>query len=197
MANNKAIFGNQVIMDISDSTVTAAKLLRDETAYDRDGEKITGTCDFDMDTSSATATAETVLEGETFGAKGTLATGTMPNNGGVSGTISTVDGEYTIPQGYHDGSGTVEIASAEQAKIIAENIKDGVEILGVTGTYTGEGVTAQTKNATPYTTAQQILPDSGYDYLAAVNIAAISYSETPTPGTNGTTVTIGAVAPSP
>lgn len=197
MANNKAIFGNQVIMDISDSTVTAAKLLRGETAYDRDGEKITGSCDFDMDTSSATATAETVLEGETFGAKGTLATGTMPNNGGVSGTISTVDGEYTIPQGYHDGSGTVEIASAEQAKIIAENIKDGVEILGVTGTYTGEGVTAQTKNAVPYTTAQQILPDTGYDYLAAVNIAAISYSETPTPGTNGTTVTIGAVAPTP
>lgn len=197
MANNKAIFGNQVIMDISDSTVTAAKLLNGETAYDRDGEKITGTCDFDMDTSSATATAETVLEGETFGAKGTLGTGAMPNNGGVSGTIDAVDGEYTIPQGYHDGSGKVSIDSAEQAKIIAENIKDGVEILGVTGTYTGEGVTAQTKNATPYTTAQQILPDTGYDYLAAVNIDAISYSETPTPGTNGTTVTIGAVAPAP
>lgn len=195
MANNKAIFGNQVVMDISDSTVTAAKLLRDETAYNRDGEKITGTCDFDMNTASATATAAEVLDGETFGAHGTLETGTMPNRGGVTGTISTVAGEYTIQQGYHDGSGTVSIDSAEQAKIIAGNIKDGVNILGVTGTYTGEGVTAQTKSVTPYTTAQQVLPDTGYDYLAEVNVAAISYAETPTAGTNGTTVTIGAVAP--
>lgn len=195
MANNKVIFGNQTIMDISDATVTAAKLLAGETAYNRDGEKITGTCDFDMDTSSATATAEEVLSGETFGAKGTMGTGTMPNNGGVSGTISTVAGEYTIPQGYHDGSGTVEIAATEQAKIIAGNIKDGVNILGVTGTYTGEGVTAQTKSVIPYTTAQQILPDDGFDYLAEVDVAAISYAETPTAGTNGTTVTIGAVAP--
>ena len=195
MANNKVIFGNQTIMDISDATVTAPKLLEGETAYNRDGEKITGTCDFDMNTDSATATAAAVLEGETFGAKGTLGTGTMPNNGGVSGTIDAVDGEYTIPQGYHDGSGKVSIDSTERAKIIAANIKDGVEILGVTGTYTGEGVTAQTKSVTPYTTAQQILPDAGFDYLAEVNVAAISYAETPTAGTNGTTVTIGAVAP--
>lgn len=195
MANNKVIFGNQTIMDISDATVTAAKLLAGETAYNRDGEKINGTCDFDMNTASATATAAEVLAGETFGAHGTLETGTMPNNGGVSGTISTVEGEYTIPQGYHDGSGKVGIEQTEQAKIIANNIKEGVEILGVTGTYTGEGVTAQTKSVTPYTTAQQVLPDAGYDYLAEVNVAAISYAETPTAGTNGTTVTIGAVAP--
>ena len=119
----------------------------------------------------------------------------MPNNGGVDGTISTVEGQYSVPAGYHDGSGTVSIDATEQAKLIAANIKDGITILGVPGTYTGEGVTAQTKNVTPYTTAQQILPDAGYDYLAQVNVAAIDYTETPTAGTNGTTVTIGAVAP--
>lgn len=197
MANNKVVFGNQVVMDISDSTVEPSKVLANETFYDRDGVKQTGTCDFDMNTQSATATAATILAGETAGVKGTLVTGTMTNNGGVNGTISTVDGEYTIAQGYHDGSGKVSIDATEQAKIIAGNIKDGVELLGVLGTYTGEGVTAQTKNATPYTTAQQILPDTGYDYLAAVNVAAITYTETPTAGTNGTTVTIGEVAPTP
>lgn len=197
MANNKVVFGNQVVMDISDSTAEPSKVLASETFYDRDGVKQTGTCDFDMNTQSATATAAMILDGETAGIKGVMVEGDMPNNGGVSGSISTVNGEYSIAQGYHDGSGKVSIDATEQAKIIAGNIKDGVELLGVLGTYTGEGVTAQTKNVTPYTTAQQILPDTGYDYLAAVNVAAITYTETPTAGTNGTTVTIGEVAPTP
>jgi hypothetical protein len=37
----------------------------------------------------------------------------MPNRGAVAGTISTVAGEYTVPQGYHDGSGKVAIAATE------------------------------------------------------------------------------------
>jgi hypothetical protein len=37
----------------------------------------------------------------------------MPNRGAVTGTISTVAGEYTVPQGYHDGSGKVAIAVTE------------------------------------------------------------------------------------
>ena len=86
------------------------------------------------------------------------------------------------------------IEATEKAKIIASNIKDGVTILGVLGTYTGEGVTAQKKNATPYTTAQVILPDSGYDYLSEVDIAAIAYVETDN-AAGGKTATIGTVAP--
>jgi hypothetical protein len=50
----------------------------------------------------------------------------MPNRGAVTGTISAVNGEYTVQQGYHDGSGKVSIDSTEQAKIIASNIKSGV-----------------------------------------------------------------------
>ena len=119
----------------------------------------------------------------------------MPNRGAVTGTIDTVAGTYSIQAGYHDGSGTVGIDSTEQAKIVASNIKDGVEILGVTGTYTGEGVPTQVKNATPYTTAQVVLPDSGYD-LSQVNIAAISYVETDN-AAGGKTATIGDVAPTP
>ena len=70
---------------------------------------------------------------------------------------------------------------------------DGVEILGVTGTYTGEGVTAQAKTAEPYTTQQVILPDTGYDYLSQVTVEGIYYNETA--NAYGTTVTIGKVAP--
>ena len=50
----------------------------------------------------------------------------MKNNGAVKGTISTVAGEYTVPQGYHDGSGKVSIDATEQAKLIATNIREGV-----------------------------------------------------------------------
>ena len=113
----------------------------------------------------------------------------MPNNGAVTGTISTKAQQYTVPIGYHDGSGKVGISSTEQAKIIASNIKSGIKILGVTGTYSGEGVSAQSKTATPSTASQTILPDTGYDYLSQVTINAIPYTETA--NAYGTTVTIG------
>ena len=198
MAKNKIIYGNTTLIDLTDATLgqnDGDKILSGQTAYGKDGEKITGTCTFNADTTDATASASEVLSGQTFyGASGTKQTGTMANQGGVSGTIDDISTPYTIGAGYHDGSGTVSIDSAEALKIIPSNIKDGVQILGVTGTYTGEGVTAQTKSVTPYTTAQNVLPDQGYDYLAEVQVAAIAYTETP--NTYGTTVTIGTVAPS-
>lgn len=79
----------------------------------------------------------------------TVVTGTMPNIGKATGTISTKAGTYTIAKGYHDGTGSVSISSTEQAKIIAENIKKDISILGITGTYEGDSkVTWSTATAT-------------------------------------------------
>ena len=175
---NKVIYDGNVLIDLTSDTVVANKLLYGFTAHSADGEIITGTCTFDADTSDATATVAEVLSGKTFYKNGQKLTGTMTNRGAVTGTISTVAGVYTIPQGYHDGSGTVSIDSTEQSKIIAGNIKSGVIILGVTGTYTGEAISAQSKNATPTSSQQTITPDAGYDYLSQVVIAAIPYTET-------------------
>lgn len=195
MAKNKVVYGGQVLVDLTDATLgqnDGAKILAGETAYGKDGEKITGTSTYDADTSDADASASEILATKTAYVNGNKLTGTMPNNGAVAGTIDDLTA-YTIPAGYHDGSGTVAIDSTETAKIIASNIKEGVEILGVTGTYTGEGVTAQAKTATPYTTQQTILPDSGYDYLSQVTVEAIYYNEVA--NAYGTTVEIGTVAP--
>lgn len=89
------------------------------------------------DMTGTDAAAADLLNGKKAGNTTGQITGTMPNRGAVSGTISTKSGTYTIQSGYHDGSGSVAIASAEQAKIIAGNIKSGVTILGQAGTYTG------------------------------------------------------------
>lgn len=194
MANeyvSKVVLSNgTTLMDLTSDTITAASLLSGITAHDKSGAPITGTCTYDSDTSDDTAAVSEILSGKTAHARSTLLTGTMTNNGGVTGTISTKDGQYTVPQGYHDGSGKVSIASAEQAKIIAGNIKSGVQILGVTGTYSGEAITAQTKSATPSWSQQTIQPDNGYDYLSAVTVAAIpiAYSDN---SAGGQTCTIG------
>ena len=115
----------------------------------------------------------------------------MPNNGGVSGTIATKAGVYTITQGYHDGSGEVSIDATEQAKLIPTNIRDGVTILGVVGTMSGtEGAKPQSKTVTPTTAQQTILPDEGYNYLSQVIVNAIPYVESDN-SAGGKTVTIG------
>lgn len=175
---NKVVYDGTTLIDLTSDTITASDLLYGVTAHDASGAPITGSCTYDADTSDATATIAEVLATKTFYKNGQKLTGTMTNNGGVTGTISTVAGEYTIPSGYHDGSGKVSILSTEQAKIIAGNIKSGVEILGVTGTYTGEAISARAATATPSSSQQVILPGDGYDYLSQVTVYAIPYSET-------------------
>lgn len=189
--NGKIVLGTgEVLIDLTADTVDSSKLLYGETAHDKAGDPITGACTYDADTSDATASAAEILNGSTAYVNGVKVTGSMPNRGGVAGTISTVAGSYTIPQGYHDGSGTVEIDNTEQAKIIAGNIKAGVEMLGVTGTYTGEAISVQSKSVTSSFSAQTVLPDSGYDYLSQVTVAAMPITRVLN-AAGGYTVTIG------
>ena len=193
MANttyNKIIYGGQTLIDLTADTVTADKLTEGITAHDKSGATITGTNTYDSDTSDATAAVAEILSGKTAYARGSKLTGTMPNNGSVTGTITTKAQEYTVAQGYHDGSGKVSISATEQAKIIATNIRQGVTILGVEGSMSGEeGVVAQSKTVTPATTAQTITPDTGYNYLSQVTVNAIPYVETDN-SAGGITVTI-------
>lgn len=191
MAVSKVIYGGTTLIDLTTDTVTADKLLTGITAHGKDGELIEGTCSFDANTQDATASASEILTGKTAYNKGAKITGTMKNNGSVKGKITTKAGKYTVPQGYHDGSGTVDIDSTEQAKLIPANIREGITILGVQGEMTGtEDARPQSKTVTPSTSQQTVLPDEGYNYLSQVVVNAIPYSESDN-SAGGKTVTIG------
>lgn len=191
MAINKVVYGGRTLIDLTGDTITADKMLKGFTAHGKDGTVLTGTCEYDADTQDATVAVAEILKDKTAYARGVKLTGTMPNNGAVSGTISTKSGKYTIPQGYHDGSGSVAISSTEQAKIIPENIRQGVTLLGVAGTMsTTEGEKRQEKTVTPSASEQIVVPDTGFTCLTSVTVKAIPYVESNN-AAGGTTVTIG------
>lgn len=190
MAFNKVVYGETVLIDLTADTVTEDKILAGFTAHDKSGAQITGTCEFDVDSQDATVAVAEILDGKTAYARGAKLTGTMPNRGAVSFTIDTKNGEVTIPQGYHDGSGKVTIDAAEQAKLIAANIKQGITILGITGSLAPlSSITVTAKTVTPSTAEQVVVPGDGYDYLSQVTVAAIPYVEVDN-AAGGKTVTI-------
>lgn len=188
--NSKIVFYGETLMDLTEDTIDAASLLKGKTAHDKSGAPITGTCEYDSNTTDATATAAEILSGKTaYGGKQKI-TGTMPNKGKVD--LKVVDkNKVSIPAGYHDGSGSAAIDETEAAKLIAANIKSGVEILGVTGEYAGELVNGQKKTVTPAKEQFSVLPDEGYDHLTEVVVVAVPISYTDNPA-GGQTVTIGA-----
>lgn len=190
MAISKVIYGGETLIDLTSDTVTKDTLLVGAKAHGSNGEVIEGDCDWDCNTQDATATATEILVGKTAYNKAVKVTGTMKNNASVSGTISSKDGVYTVPQGFHDGGGKVQIASAEKQKLIATNIREGVTILGVEGSMSGtEGAKPQKRTVTPSTAVQNILPEEGYNYLSEVVVSAVPYEESQN-SAGGITVTI-------
>ena len=119
---------------------------------------------------SATAIASQILSGITAWVNGIKITGSMSNQGAVSQSL-TINGTYTVPAGYHNGSGKVTqsittkgaatytpgtaaqvIAGGQYlsdaqtisavSNLSAANIKKGVVVGGVTGTWEGYVATA-------------------------------------------------------
>jgi len=193
---NKVVFGATTVMDISDTTADATKVLYGEKFYDRAGAPQTGSCTYDSDTTDADATAAEILLNKTAYVNKNKITGQMPNRGAVTGTITDASTPYSIQNGYHDGSGTV---SVDTTNLSAGNIKKDITILGITGTYEGSATpTSTAKTVTPYTTAKTYLPgdeSTPVDYYSQVTVNAITYTEVDD-AAGGKCVYIGDIAPS-
>lgn len=190
---NKLVVGEETKFDLTQDDITADKLAKGIKAHDKSGAPIVGTNTYDADTSDATATAAEILNTKTAYKAGSKITGTMPNNGAKTLNITDKDTPVPIPTGFHDGGGKAQIDATEAAKIIPENLRDGITVLGVTGTMSGtEGASPQAKTVVPTFEMQEITPDSPtYNYLSSVTVAAIPVSQTDNDA-GGQTLKIGA-----
>lgn len=148
--------------DLDVVTAGAGDVLAGKVIVGPDGEPLTGTLAL-----SGNASDGQVLNGQTYyntDAK-TKRTGTMPNRGAVNQSLA-INGSYTIPAGFHNGSGKVTqdiptkgaqtytpgtanqtIAAGQyltgpqtikgDPNLIPANIKKGVSIMGNIGTWEG------------------------------------------------------------
>lgn len=101
-------------------TVTPTKkqqsVVSDEGYYGLSSVIVNAIPDAYQDVTSVTATAGDVLTGKIYvGTDGTVITGNMTNNGNVSKTLDVTTITYTIPKGYHGGTGTVKISLEEKS----------------------------------------------------------------------------------
>ena len=191
---NKVVYDGTTLIDLTSDTVAAAYLLKNYTAHDKSGAPITGSCEFDSDTTDANAVASEILSGKTAYVNKAKVTGSMANNGAANVTVSGTSGA-TIPAGYYDGSGKAVLDSTSASNLTAGNIRQGVTILGVEGTMSAEdALTVGAASATP-TSSQQVITAASldYDYITQVTVAAIPYTETDN-AQGGKTVTIAGAA---
>lgn len=194
MANeytNKVIINGQVVIDLTEDTVLASDLKAGVTAHDKSGAKIVGTSTYDADTSDADALSSEILNGKiAYGYGGTRLTGSMPNNEGNNVEVIDLSGT-SIPSGYYDGSGKAIISEVEKTKIVPDNIREGINILGVLGTLSAEShVTAETKEVTPSFSEQVITPADPANYLSQVTVHKIPVSYVDN-AAGGLTCTVG------
>lgn len=133
MSINKVVVGGRTLIDLTGDTVRSSDILRGKTAHIKSGEKVSGTCDFDVDSSRTTATSSDILNGKTAAIKGSVTTGNIPIQNNKSFKIRSPDEVINIPKGYYNGEGTVSLPEKEKEFIIPTNIREGITILGIKG----------------------------------------------------------------
>lgn len=120
IASGQYLNGTQTIK--GDSNLTAGNIRNGVKIFNVTGSYAGSSSSGGTDTSDATATAANILSGKTAYVNGSKLTGTMTNNGAVSKTM-TANGSYTIPAGYHNGSGKVTVNVSSSSGSSNNNIE--------------------------------------------------------------------------
>ena len=108
-------------------TKSAQSIAPDNGYYGLSGVSIAAIPEAYQDVSSVTAGAGDVLATKTFvTSAGAVTAGTMTNNGAVSKTLDATTGNqsYTVPSGYHNGSGAVSITLETKSATPATTSQD-------------------------------------------------------------------------
>ena len=128
LALSCAVFASSCYM----SLVPAQAVVRDNVGG-MDTSIDSGSTDKDGNTATeGSASKNEILKG--FGAwvDGELVVGTMPNNGFVSKILDTSNTSYTIPEGYHNGSGTINVVP-ESKNVTSLNTNGEASVSASTG----------------------------------------------------------------
>ena len=139
------------------------------------------------------AAAGDVLSGKTFTNNTTSGvTGSMTNNGAVDETLDTTTTSYTVPEGYHDGTGTVAIETQTKSATPTTSAQTITPDTGkVLSSVSVGAIQTQTKSVTPTTSAQTVTPDSG-KYLTSVSVGTQAHSDTFTASSRSASLDMGA-----
>lgn len=106
--------------------------------------------------------------------------GQIGGGGGNLGTLNvtpTTSQQTLTPTSPVDGWDKVIVAAVDasiDSAIQSQNIRQGINILGVVGEYTGAGSTYQSKSVTPTAAGLTVTPDTGYDALSSVEVSGSS-----------------------
>ena len=104
----------------------------------------------------------------------TVAVEGIAENGAVSKKLDTSATSYTVPAGYHNGSGTVSIELEEKtATTNGDVIPTAGKVLSKVTVNVENAPTLQEKSVTPTKAEQSVTPDEGYDGLSKVTVGAI------------------------
>lgn len=101
-----------------------------------------------------------------------------PTLGSISVVPTTTLQTLTPPANIDGWSkiNVIAVTNSIDANIQAENIKDGISILGVTGNYSGSAINNQNKTVSPSTSQQSVSADQGYTGLGTVTVNAVTSS---------------------
>lgn len=179
-----------ILIDLTQDDVRSEHVQDGIYFHDKTGERIKGTNKKTVDASEATAEASEVLASKTFGKGSELVTGTMTNHNGNNIILDNIEGKV-IERGFYDGGGKVLLSEADLNYLKPENIKEGVEILGVKGEFGADDISSDALTVTPSFAEQNINPaDKGVTFFSSVKVNPIlvTYEDNKA---GGVTVTIG------